>query len=150
MQIIESGPGRWFKHLLYPGVAGVMLAICLGLIELLKSNPAAGIELLKSWGPGFLLGLLAIVIVGTFLDKMAAAWDKMAGSWQSSVDAQQQVAVSLQRLADKDDRERDRMVTETAFVGQRLERLADEMRAERIEQKAHNDRIEKLMESLQK
>ncbi len=110
----DGGMLKWIRNLLYPGVAGVMIAITLGIIDLLKSSPNAGVELLKSWGPGFLLGLLAIAVVGTFLDKVTS-------SWQSSVDAQQQVAVALTQLAEKDDRDRDRMVTETQYMMQRME-----------------------------
>ena len=112
--VAEGGTVKWLRNLLYPGVAGVMIAITLGIVDLLKSSPTAGVELLKSWGPGFLLGLLAIAVVGTFLDKMTS-------SWQSSVDAQQQVAVALTQLAEKDDRDRDRMVTETQYMMQRME-----------------------------
>lgn len=110
----ETGAVKWIRNLLYPGVAGVMIAITLGIIDLLKSSPTAGVELLKSWGPGFLLGLLAIAVVGTFLDKMTS-------SWQSSVDAQKQVAVALTQLSEKDDRDRDRMVTETQYMAQRMD-----------------------------
>jgi hypothetical protein len=56
----------------------------------------------------------------------------------------------MSRIADKDDRERDRMITETAYIGQRLERMAQEMRDGRAEQQAHNTRVEELVRSLQK
>lgn len=114
-QILTEGATlKWIRHLIYPGIAGMMIAITLGILDLLKSSPTAGIDLLKSWGPGFLLGLLAIAVVGTFLDKMTS-------SWQSSVDAQQRVAVALTQLAEKDDRDRDRMVTETQYMASRMD-----------------------------
>ena len=105
---------KWIRNLMYPGAAGVMLAITLGFIDLLKTNPTAGADILKSWGPGFVLGILALVVVGTFLDKMIDAQ-------QSSVEAQQKVAVALTQLAERDDRDRDRMVTETQYMAQRMD-----------------------------
>ena len=85
---IGSGMGKWIRSLIFPGVAGVIITIMLTYMELLKSNPEAGMDLLKGWGPGFVFGLLALVVVGVFLDKMVDAQ-------RSSVDAQQKVAVAL-------------------------------------------------------
>jgi hypothetical protein len=109
-----GGVGKWLRGLVYPGAAGLMLALALGFFELLKNNPAAGIEVLKSWGPGFVLALLALVVVGSFLDKIVDA--QTAG-----VEAQQKVAVALAQLAERDDRDRDRMVTETQYMAQRMD-----------------------------
>lgn len=111
-----GGIGKWLKGLMFPGIAGVMLAITLGFIEMLKQDGNAGTDLLKSWGPGFLLGLLAIVIIASFLDKMV-------DSQQSSVDAQQRVAVALTQLAERDNRDRDRMATEMQYIMQRMEQI---------------------------
>jgi hypothetical protein len=112
--IVSGGLGKWMRGLIFPGVAGVILTILLTYMELVKTNPAAGTELLKGWGPGFVLGLLALVVVGVFLDKMVDAQ-------RSSVDAQQKVAVALTQLAERDDRDRDRMVTETQYMAQRMD-----------------------------
>jgi hypothetical protein len=54
----------------------------------------------------------------------------------------------MNRIADKDDRERDRMITETQFVSQRLQRMADEHVEWKQEQRAHNSRIEQLLTDL--
>jgi ubiquinone biosynthesis protein UbiJ len=114
-QLLPEGASiKWIRHLLYPGAAGIMLAITLSFIKLLGTDPAAGTELLRGWGPGFVLGLLALVVVGAFLDKMVDAQ-------RSSVDAQQKVAVALTQLAERDDRDRDRMVTETQYMAQRMD-----------------------------
>ena len=114
LQIGSEGPAGWLRKLLYPGAAGLMLAVTLAFFELLKINPAASAELLKLWGPGFVLGLLALLVVGSFLDKMVDAQ-------QSGVQAQQRVAIALTQLAERDDRDRDRMVTETQYMAQRMD-----------------------------
>jgi hypothetical protein len=106
--------GKWLRGLMYPGLAGMMLAMVAGFVELLKINPAAGTEMLKSWGPGFVLAILALVVVGSFLDKMVDAQT-------TAVDAQQKVALALSALAERDDRDRDRMVTETQYMAQRMD-----------------------------
>ena len=113
-EVVGTGIGKWAKNLIYPGAAGVIVTILLGYMELLKVNPTAGTDLLRSWGPGFVLGLLALLVIGVFLDKMVDAQ-------RSSVSAQQQVAVALTQLAERDDRERDRMVTETQYMAQRMD-----------------------------
>jgi hypothetical protein len=111
---VEGGVNKWLRSLIYPGVAGVVITILLAYMELLKANPAAGGDLLRSWGPGFVLGLIALVVIGVFLDKMVDAQT-------SSVEAQQKVAVALTQLAERDDRDRDRMVTETQYMAQRMD-----------------------------
>jgi ubiquinone biosynthesis protein UbiJ len=111
---VKDGVSKWALHLVYPGVAGVVVTILLAYTELLKSDPTAAGDLLKSWGPGFVLGLLAMVVIGVFLDKMVDAQ-------RAGVDAQQKVAVALTQLAERDDRDRDRMVTETQYMAQRMD-----------------------------
>lgn len=107
-------PARWFRGLFYTGAAGVGVVITLGFLDLLKNNPSSASEVLRGWGPGFVLGLLALVVGGAFLDKMVDAQ-------RSSVEAQQEVAVALTKLAERDDRDRDRMVTETQYMAQRMD-----------------------------
>lgn len=111
---IGNGMAKWARGLIYPGAAGVIITIMLAYAELLKRDPVAAMDLLKGWGPGFVLGLLALVVVGVFLDKMVDAQ-------RSGVDAQQKVAVALTQLAERDDRDRDRMLTETQYMAQRMD-----------------------------
>lgn len=134
----EGGPLKWVRALIYPGAAGVMIAFTLGFFDLLKRDPAASSELLRGWGPGFVLGLLALIVLGSFLDKMVDAQ-------RSSVDAQQKVAIALTTLAEKDDRDRDRMVTETQYMAQRMDQtheavtsMAAQLR--RIEMRLYEDK----------
>ena len=55
-----------------------------------------------------------------------------------------ETAVAMNRLADKDDRERDRMLTETAYISQSVRRMSE--RHERCEERAagHNRRVEEI------
>lgn len=133
----------WIRSLAIT-VGGVsVIGLALGALTLAQKQPAQVFELLSRWGFVWLLTLAAMFL----------SWDllKVAlGYLGNLADSVQETAVAMGRIADRDDRDRDRMITETAFVGQRLERLTDEMRAERAEQKAHNDRMEKLLCSFQK
>lgn len=109
----KGGTASWLKAMVFPGAAGVGLAVVLAFIGLLKGSPEAG-DVLKLWGPALVLGLPALIMAGTFLDKMVDAQ-------HSSVEAQQKVAVALSQLAERDDRERDRMLTETQYMAQRMD-----------------------------
>jgi hypothetical protein len=113
--------GKLFRQFMFPGVAGVAVAITLAFFEMLKSSPGLGADLLKAWGPGFILGLLAIAVVGSFLGQMLDAQQSGVEAQQQNAAAQKEVAVALTRVAEKDDRERDRMVTETQYMMQKME-----------------------------
>jgi hypothetical protein len=130
-----------------------MLSITLGGVGLVGAaamvfdfaakQPTQVIELLSRWGAAWLLALAAMLLGWDLLKRGLAHLGTLAHGVQES-------AVAIGRIAEKDDRERDRMITETAYVGQRVERLATEMREHRDEQKLQNDRIEALLRSLQK
>jgi len=131
----------WIRSIAIAMGGASVVGIGLGLLGLAERQPTQMFELLSRWGFVWLLALAAMVLLWD-LAKLALGYlGKLADSVQDS-------AVAIGRLADRDDRERDRMITETAFIGQRLERMADELRADRAEQKAHNNRLEALMRSL--
>jgi Mg2+/citrate symporter len=113
--------GKFFRSLMFPGVAGAVLVVGGAFFELLRVNPALGVDLLRSWGPAFILGLIALVMVAAFMGQIVDAQQANVEAQQRNADANQQVAVALTRVAEKDDRERDRMVTEVSYVMQKME-----------------------------
>lgn len=131
----------WVRSLAVTIGGASLIGLVVGLLSLAERQPVQVFDLLSRWGFVWLLSLAAMLLSWD-LAKMGLGYlGKLADSVQDS-------AVAMNRIADRDDRERERMVTETAFIGQRMERLIDEMREERIEQKAHNERLEALLRSM--
>ncbi len=98
------------------GLAGMVYAI----VHLAAKDTEGVISLLYRWGSLWLVVLAA----------MAFLWDlaKLGlGHLGKLVDSVQESAVAITRIADRDDRERDRMATETAYLGQRMEKLSGDI-----------------------
>lgn len=133
----------WIRSVAITMGGASVIGLVVGLFNLAERQPTQMFELLSRWGFVWLLALAAMFLCWDLAKIGLGYLGKLADSVQDS-------SVAMNRIADRDDRERDRMITETAFIGQRLERLTEEMRRERQEQKEHNDRIEVMMRSLVK
>lgn len=119
------------------GLVGTLIAV----VDLAQRQPQQVFELLAHWGFWWIIAIIALLIL----------WDLaklVLGSLAKLADSVQDTAVAMNRIADRDDRDRDRMITETSFIGQRMERLTAEMRESRQEQKAQSDRIEAALRTL--
>ncbi len=117
------------------------LGLVLAAIQVAHDSPAEFFKLLQGWGAAWLIALVALYF----------AWDigkGAVGQLSKLADGVKDSAVAVNRIADRDDRERDRMVTETAYVGQQLEKLLNESRADRAAQREHNERIEQLVREM--
>ena len=121
------------------GASGLGLVIA--AFDLAKENPAVVLELLKQWGFIWILVLVSMYFAWDIGRALVRHLGKLSESVQES-------AVAMGRIADKDDRERDRMVTETAFIGQRLEKMSADMKEHRAEQRARDARMEGLLSSI--
>lgn len=122
------------------GGAG-LIGLAFAVLSLAQRQPVQMFDLLRGWGFAWLLILVALFI----------AWDlaKLGlGYLGKLADSVQAMGMAMNRIADKDDRERDRMVTETAFVGQRLQRMAEQHEEWKTEQRQHNVKLESLLEQL--
>jgi hypothetical protein len=128
------------------GGAG-LIGLCVAVVNLAQHQPAEVFGLLARWGFWWLLALAGMLILWD-LAKLGLAY---LGQLAKSV---QDTAVAMHRIADRDDRDRDRMITETSFIGQRIQRLTDEMREERVEIRdqlaKQNACIETLVQALRK
>jgi hypothetical protein len=100
------------------GLFGMVLA------SLLKSRPDQFIGLLNSFGPVFLL-----VVAGLWLvDRHAPPFIQ---AQRENAAATQKLADSVQAIAQKDDRQTERLAREISFVGSQMEKLltgVDELR----------------------
>ena len=116
------------------GVAGLLL----GFLDLAQREPQQVFTLLQQWGFVWLLVLAAL----------AMAWDLAKsglGYLGKLADAVQDSAVAMNRIADKDDREHDRLTTEISYIGQRMERLSDAHKAAFEEQRDHHREVLALL-----
>lgn len=124
------------------GGAGV-LGLAIAVVDLAQREPQQFFELLSKWGWVWIITLAAIFVVWDFSRALALHLGKLASSVQET-------AVAMNRIADKDDRDRDRMQTEIAFVGQRVERLTREHQETREEQRDHHREVVGLIGQLAK
>jgi hypothetical protein len=128
--------GGWLRHLLFPGVMGVVVAIVMELFQLLNAQPKEAIDLLSHWGPNFVLGLLIVAIIGGLLSQVVDIS-------RDGVAAQRQMAEAMGKIAEKDDRQLQEIQTLTTFAAQQAERTHSHLR----DQRNQLDRIEQLLNS---
>ena len=104
-------------------------AVVLGAIELVKSQPEKGFMLLERWGPWFFLAMFSVWAVNgllnRFLDVLSDLGDRFVGSMDKIANEQEKLASSgrdqaeaMQRTADRDDRDHERMTTLVDYAGQ--------------------------------
>lgn len=121
------------------GLVGLVIAV----LDLAQHNPQQFFELLSRWGWVWIIALASIFVVWDFSRALAAHLGKLADSVQQS-------AVAINRIADKDDRERDRMQTEVAFIGRRMMALTDEQQEIHAQMKENHREVVRLIGAITK
>lgn len=119
------------------GGAGALGGV-LALLDLAKQHPDQFFGLLAKWGWVWFI-VLALV---------AATWDlakRGMGHLGKLADSVQDSAIAMNRIADRDDRERDRMQMEIAFIGGRMEKLSSEHEKTREEMRDNHREIVALL-----
>jgi hypothetical protein len=115
------------------GGAGI-LGLVVAVLGLAQKEPQRFFDLLSRWGFVWLLSLAA----------MGFAWDlvgKGIGHIGRLADSMHESAIAVNRIADRDDRERDRMQMEIAFVGGRMEKLSADHEKTRDEMRDHHREV---------
>jgi hypothetical protein len=106
--------------------------------EFFKANPAASLGIVREFGPIFALAVLLTALV----NRLIGVLDKFATSSQETADA-------IKQIADKDDRQTERMELMTQYNAQRAQEAADSMgqlhEAIRLQNSAL-DRIERRLD----
>jgi len=115
-------------------IPGAAVAVVLGLFALLRQQPKDGFGLLRQWGAGWVIALAVGYWAWTIAMRGLDYLGKLAAGVQDS-------AIAIARLADKDDRERDRMITETSYIGAEMKKITNGLG----EMKEQNARIEQLL-----
>jgi hypothetical protein len=123
--------GGWLRRIgvAVGGASGA--AIVLGAYEVLRSQPDRAFALLQGWGPTFLIVIVALCIVGNFLEGLNAtvreSFNVVAAGVQNSAEAAGRTADALTRLAEQGGeqaRETQRLATFAAQESQNVyERL---------------------------
>jgi len=109
--------------------------------EFFKANPAATLAVVKEFGPIFALAVL-----------LTALMNRLIGVMEKSASSGQEMAAAMRQIADKDDRQAERMELMTQYNAQRSQEAADSMgqlhEAIRLQNSAL-DRIERRLDAMQ-
>lgn len=108
------------------------------LVDFAGRQPAQVMALLSQWGWVWLVVLAAMFLVWDLAKSGIVHLGRLADSVRDS-------AVAIGKMADKDDRERERMVTETAFILQRVDKMRAEHEDFRDEARARHREIVDLL-----
>lgn len=119
------------------GGAG-LVSLAIGLINLSREQPTQMFDLLSKWGFVWIIALAGMFLAWDLAKVGLAHLAELVRSIQAG-------AVAMNRIADRDDRERDRLANEIGFVGRRVERLASDLTDHRDEQRRHNREIKELL-----
>jgi hypothetical protein len=112
----------WLKHVgvALGGASGA--AIVLGAYQILRSEPEKSFALLEAWGPVFLVAIVAIFVVGKFLDGLNAtvreSFTVIASGLQDSAAAAGRTADALTRLADQGGRQAEQVERLAIYAAQ--------------------------------
>lgn len=114
--------GGWLKHIgvAIGGASGA--AVILGGYEILRSQPDKAFALLQAWGPVFLVSIVAIFVVGKFLDGLNStvreSFSVVAAGVQNSAEAAGRTADALTRLADQGGRQAEQVERLAIYAAQ--------------------------------
>jgi hypothetical protein len=112
----------WLKHVgvVLGGASGA--AIVLGAYQVLRAEPEKAFALLQAWGPVFLVAIVAIFILGKFLDGLNStvreSFSVVASSVQNSAEAAGRTADALTRLADQGGRQAEQVQRLAIYAAQ--------------------------------
>jgi hypothetical protein len=112
----------WLKHVgvAVGGASGA--AIVLGAYDVLRSQPDRAFSLLQGWGPAFLLAIVAMLIVGRYLEGLnltvRESFSVVAGSLQSGAEATGRTADALTKLADQGGRQAEQVERLAIYAAQ--------------------------------
>lgn len=112
----------WFRHIgvAIGGASGA--AIVLGAYDLLRSQPGPAFDLLKSWGPAFVIAMLSIFVLGKFLDGLNStvreSFTMVAAGVRSQAEAAGRTADALTKLAEQGGEQQEEVQRLAIFAAQ--------------------------------
>jgi hypothetical protein len=124
------------------GGAG-LLGLAIAVVELARREPQRFFDLLSKWGFIWLLALAGMAFIWDLLRNGMGYLGQLSKSVQES-------AVAMNRIADKDDRDKDRMQSEIAFIGRRMLALSDDQQKTRDEMREQHREVVALIGEVMK
>lgn len=102
-------------------------AVVLGGYELLREEPSRAFGLLAGWGPAFVLGIVALVVAGRFLEGLSAgvreSFSIVAGAVENQAEASGRTADALTRLANQGGRQAEEIQRLVVYAGREFPSL---------------------------
>jgi len=143
VQFLRASKSDGFSTVLMVGVTvfgGGSFAY--GIFQIIRSEPDKAFDLLKSWGPGFLLAIFIAWCVSNLFnrgldvtvrtgDRSAAAMEGATIQMQSIAEAMHAQALALQSTADRDDRDKQEMQILVGVVNSKVEQALEELKFQR-------------------
>lgn len=91
------------RHAVLGGSIGAGTVIAYAVYAVAKAQPAAIIEIVRSWGVLGLMGIVAMVLWDRRQGETIAATRESAAAFAAGAAAQQQLAMAVNKIAEKDD-----------------------------------------------
>jgi len=120
---IEAGfRSGWLRHIgvAIGGASGA--AAALGSYEVLKQQPERAFNLLQGWGPVFLISIIALFVLGRYLEGLNCtvreSFSVVASGLQSSAAAAGRTADALTRLAEQGGRQAEQVERLAIYAAQ--------------------------------
>lgn len=86
------------------------------LFEFVKANPTPSLGIVREFGPIFVIAVILVALV-----------NRLIGVMEKSATSSQEMADAMRQIADKDDRQAERMELLTQYNAQRAQESADSM-----------------------
>lgn len=133
----EISPASFLGKLFIPGVVTTVIGVVYAFFRLLESQPKEAIDLLSRWGPGFLITVIVIAVIGGLLSQgIDIARD--------GVNAQKSMAEAITRISEKDDRQLAEIRTLATFSAQESERTHDRLKELKTEVSENSKRMQNV------
>jgi hypothetical protein len=102
-------------------------AVVMGGYQVLRAEPAQAFALLQAWGPFFLIALVAILVLGKFLEgtnqTVRESFNVVAEAVKSGAEAAGRTADALTRLADQGSRQAEQVERLAIYSAQEFPRV---------------------------
>ena len=138
LNVIFRG-GNWLRGFFVLSFgATTAVVLMMATFKVLQQEPTEAFGLLKSWGPSFLIGILALYLLSSLIERAvdkgmqivreyfattAMSQDKSIAAQEKTAVALQALATGVQQIANKDDRAFQEMQTLTAYTGAQSEKI---------------------------
>jgi hypothetical protein len=134
------------------GGAG-MLAVVDGAYQVLKAEPEQGFKLLEAWGPAFLISIVAIFVMGKFLEginvTVSRSFEALAQGVSTSAEAAGKTAEALTMLADQGSRQAEETRRLVLYAAQEFPPLYERLDRQDEAMRQQSEALKELRQGVQ-